>query len=173
MRRVPLCCLGLALSLLSGCQSFMDNPYFKVEESGLNWVEIRHYTIATHPQRVRVRIDGNGIVTVREGTSPLVGNPFAADVNSTRWEDIRESRVTVSREEAVVLFQTMVDRGLFVKQEKPDEDAEEFNKEQVYVSANIQCKTTSSSDPVTDPDLLEHLKMIVLMFYHPTPASKK
>lgn len=162
---------GLLLTLLCGCQNFMDNPYFTVKESGLNWVEIRQYAITTPTQRIRVRIDGNGIITVREGTSPLVGNPFAYDINNARWEDIRESRITVPREEVQVLFQTMVDRGLFVKQEKPDEEM--LKKEAVYVSANIQCKTTSSSDPVTDPELLEHLKMIVLMFYHPTPARKR
>ncbi len=149
----------------------MDNPFFTVEESGLNWVEIRQYSISAKTQRIRVRIDGNGIVTVREGTSPLVGNPFAADVNNERWEDIRESRVTIPRDEARFLFQTMVDRGLFVDQKKPDKDDEK--KEAVYVSANIQCKTAGSADPVTDPELLDHLKMIVQMFYHPTPTRRR
>ncbi len=167
----PLLLLGLAAALVSGCATFWENPYFTVKESGLNWVEIRQYAIGTRTQRIRVRIDGNGIVTVREGTSPLVGNPFAADVNNSRWDDIRESRITIPREEAQLLFQTMVDRGLFVKQEKPDKEAPD--KEAVYVSANVQCKTTSSSDPVTDPELLDHLKMVVMMFYHPTPVRKR
>jgi hypothetical protein len=149
----------------------MEDPFFTVKESGLNWVEIRHYTISSKTHRVRVRIDGSGIVTVREGTSPLVGNPFASDVNNERWEDIRERRLTIPREEAQFLFQTMVDNGLFVKQEKPDEEM--LKKEAVYVSANVQCKTTSSSDPVTDPELLDHLKLVVQMFYHPTPARKR
>ena len=160
-----------ATLLLCGCRNFLEDPFFTVKESGLNWVEIRQYTISSHPQRVRVRIDGNGIVTVREGTSPLVGNPFASDVSNERWDDIRETRITIPREEAQFLFQTMVDKGIFVKQDKPDKEM--LKKEAVYISANVQCKTTSSSDPVTDPDLLDHLKMVVLMFYHPAPARKR
>lgn len=173
MRNFITVLLSLGAALLCGCRNFMEDPYFTVKESGLNWVEIRQYSIASNTHRVRVRIDGNGIVTVREGTSPLVGNPFAADVNNERWEDIRESRLTIPRDEARFLFQTMVDRGLFVKQEKPDDKTLKEEKDSVFVSANIQCKTTSSPDPVTDPDLLDHLKMVVLMFYHPTPARRR
>ncbi len=150
----------------------MTNPKFEVKESGLNWVEIRQYTIGPHTQRVRVRIDGSGIITVREGSSPLVGNPYAHDVNNAQWADIRESRVTIPREEANLLFQTLVDRGLFVKQEAvKDKNVEEG--EFFYVSANIQNKTAGSRDPVSDLDLIDHLKMIVMMFYHPTPVRKQ
>lgn len=171
MRKTANLLLLVGISALTGCQNFMDNPYFTVKESALNWVEVRQYTIAERTQRVRVRIDGSGIVTVREGTSPLVGDPFASNVNHERWEDIRESRITIPREDAQFLFQTMVDKGLFVEQKKPKD--EDIKKGAVYVSANIQCKTTSSSDPVTDPDLLDHLKMIVQMYYHPTPLQKR
>jgi hypothetical protein len=171
MRIISIASLFLGAILICGCQNFMDNPYFTVKESALNWVEIRQYTISDRTQRVRVRIDGSGIVTVREGTSPLVGDPFAANVNHERWDDIRESRLTIPREDVQFLFQTMVDKGLFVEQKKPDD--EEIKKGAVYVSANIQCKTTSSSDPVTDPDLLDHLKMIVQMYYHPTPLKRR
>jgi hypothetical protein len=170
MRSVYLFSFCLAATLFCGCQSPMENPFFTVKESGLNWVEIRQYKLAARTQRVRVRIDGNGIVTVREGTSPLVGNPFACDVNNQQWDDIRESRVTIPREEAQFLFQKLVDRGLFVKQEKPKD---EIKDEALYVSANIQNKTAGSTDPVTDPELIEHLRMQVMMFYHPTPLRKR
>lgn len=164
-----VCCLAAALA---GCQNTMENPFFGVKESGLNWVEIRQYTVGTRTQRVRVRIDGSGIVTIREGTSPLVGNPYANDAANAQWADIRESRVTIPREEAALLMQTLVDRGLFVKQDKPKDD-DKKQGEYLYASANIQCKTAGSRDPVTDPDLIEHLKMIVMMFYHPTPTRKQ
>lgn len=157
-------------ALLGGCQNPMENPYFSVKESGLNWIEIRHYTMSKNTQRVRVRLDGNGVVTVREGTSPLVGNPFAKDVNSPQWNDIRESRLTIPREDAVVLFQGLVDKGLFEKPKKPEKVEE---ADQIYVSANIQNKTVTYVDPVGDPDLAEQLKMMVLMFYHPQPKRNR
>lgn len=170
MRKVHVIFSALAAILFSGCQNPMENPFFTVKESGLNWVEIRQYTLGTHTQRVRVRIDGNGIVTVREGTSPLVGNPFAYDISNETWADIRETRLTIPREEAVLLFQKLVDCGLFVKQEKSKDAPEDVS---LFVSANIQNKTAGSSDPVSDPDLIEHLKMQVMMFYHPTPLRKR
>lgn len=166
----------LALFALAGCQSEMENPFFRVKESGLNWVEIRQYKVGKHTHRVRVRIDGNGIVTVREGTSPLVGNPYAHDVTNSQWGDIRETRVNISRDEANLLFQTLVDRGLFVKNLKTKEDKNEAGDskdgEYLYVSANIQNKTASTKDPLGDPDIVEHLSNIVMMFYHPTPLRK-
>ena len=193
--RYVILALACGLSALTGCQNPMENPYFRVKESGLNWVEIRQYKIGTHTQRIRVRLDGNGIVTVREGTSPLVGNPFASDVTHSQWADIRETRLNIPRDEALLLMQTLVDRGLFDKQKKPKKnqvkserdveggptsgDAREnkdvqgqMPEEYFYVSANIQCKTAGSRDPVTDPDLIEHLKMIVMMFYRPTPVRR-
>lgn len=168
-RNVFLPVLGsVSAVLFCGCLSLMDNPYFTVEESGLNWVDIRHYELNKNKPRVRVRLDGNGIVTVREGTSPLVGNPFARDVDNVQWNDIRESRVTIPREEMVLLFQTLVDKGLFEKPKKPD-DVEKAD--QIYVSANIQNKTVTYVDPVANPDLAEQLTTIVLMFYHPQPRK--
>jgi len=159
---------SLSAVLFCGCMSPMENPYFTVEESGLNWVDIRHYELGKNKPRVRVRLDGNGIVTVREGTSPLVGNPFAKNVDNPQWNDIRETRVTISRDEAVFLFQSLVDKGLFEKPKKPD-DIEKAN--QIYVSANIQNKTVTYVDPVGDPDLAEQLMMVVWMFYHPQPRK--
>ncbi|MDD4017502.1 MAG: hypothetical protein PHV28_06105 [Kiritimatiellae bacterium] len=161
---------SLSAVLFCGCMSPMENPYFTVEESGLNWVDIRHYELGKNKPRVRIRLDGNGIVTVREGTSPLVGNPFAKNVDNLQWNDIRESRVTIPREEAVFLFQALVDKGLFEKPKKPD-DIEKAN--QIYVSANIQNKTVTYVDPVGDPDLAEQLTTIVWMFYHPQPRKRR
>lgn len=166
MRYRMLFSAAFSLALLGGCQHPMENPYFPVKESGLNWVEIRHYALGKNTQRVRVRLDGNGVVTVREGTSPLVSNPFAKDVNNAQWNDIRETRVNIPREDAVVLFQGLVDKGLFEKPKKPEKVEE---ADQIYVSANIQNKTVTYVDPVGDSELAEQLKMMVLMFYHPQP----
>ncbi|HOE60447.1 MAG TPA: hypothetical protein P5125_00260 [Kiritimatiellia bacterium] len=159
-----------ALVIVCGCQHPMENPYFTVTESGLNWVDIRHYRIGNPTQRVWVRLDGNGIVTVREGSSPLVSNPFAKDMTHQQWYDIRETRLTIPRHEAVFLFQTLVDKGLFEKPVKPKNIEE---ADQIYVSANIQNKTVSYVDPIGDPDLAEQCRLLVMMFHHPKPRARK
>jgi hypothetical protein len=163
----------LLAALLCGCATLIGNPYFKVKESGLNWVSIRHYNFKTKPvQRVSVRIDGSGIVTVREGTSALVSNPFAAGSDAQNWNDIRETRVTLPREEVVPLFQMLVDRGLFAERKKSDVVS---TNEVIFVSANIQNKTCGSETDVygSDPELAEHLKTVLMMFYHPQPKSRR
>lgn len=164
----------LVTALFCGCLSFLDNPFFTVEESGLNWVSIRHYNYKVTPiQRVSVRIDGNGIVTVREGSSILVCNPFAsAGKDAPNWNDIRETRITLPREEVIPIFQMLVDRGLF--QERFKSDSVNTN-ESIFVSANIQCKTCGSEDDIfgSDPELAESLKSVLLMFYHPKPKQRR
>jgi hypothetical protein len=151
----------------------MDNPHFTVKESGLNWVSIRHYDYRVTPiRRVALRLDGNGIVTVREGTSLLVTNPFAANNTDPSWNDIVESRVTLPPAETTRIFQMLVDQGLFEERRKGDSAN---TNEAVFVSANIQNKTCGSEDDIfgSDPDLAEHLKNVVLMFYHPQPKRRR
>ena len=173
--RTRVCSATLLLFTVAfcGCSSFLENPYFKVEESGLNWVSIRHYNYRTTPiQRVNIRIDGNGFVSVTEGTSMLVTHPFAAKHTETTWNDSYESRITIQREEATLLFQALVDQGLFKERRKGDSVN---TNEAVFVSANIKGKTCGNQDDVfgSDPDLAEHLKNVVLMFYRPQPRQRR
>ncbi|MDR2850354.1 MAG: hypothetical protein LBW77_07460 [Verrucomicrobiota bacterium] len=163
----------LAAAALCGCVSFFENPYFTVKESGLNWLSIRLYNSRTTPiQRVSVRIDGNGIVTVREGASPLVTNPFAANNADPHWNDIVESRVNLPPDETTRIFQMLVDQGLFKERRKGDSTN---TNESIFASANIQGKTCGSEDDIfgSDSDLAEHLKSVVLMFYHPQPRRRR
>ena len=173
MRNFRLCSvLLLVAAVLCGCQNFVFSPYFTVKESGLNWVSIRHYNQRVDPiQRVSVRIDGNGMVTVREGSSMLVTNPFAANASDSHWNDIRETRLTLTREEVIPLFQMLVDKGLFKERVKGTSVA---TNEAIFVSADIEGKTCGSEDDIygIDPELAEHLKMVMMMFYHPQPMQR-
>jgi hypothetical protein len=178
MRKIIFALLSiLAITVvLCGCEHFVFSPYFKVEESGLNWVWIRHYNFRKTPiQRVSVRIDGNGMVTVREGASQLVSNPFASNMKDENWGDIRESRIMLSREEVVPLFQMLVDRGLFKERIVNDKNKAAETNESIFVSANINGKACGSEDDVftLDADLAEHLKLVMLMFYHPQPKQRR
>ena len=174
MRNVLLCSLLVfAVAVFCGCQEFLFSPYFTVKESGLNWVSIRHYNYKATPiQRVNVRIDGNGMVTVLEGSSMLVNNPFAANANESHWNDIRETRITLTREEIVPLFQMLVDKGLFKERLKGECVV---TNEAIFASANIDGKTCGSEDDIfgIDPELAEHLKMVLMMFYHPQPKQRR
>ena len=164
--------LFVGMALAGGCTSFVtENPYFTVKDSGLNWVEIRQYDMSGANRRVHVRIDGNGFVQVREGTSQQVSNAFAKQYDNSAWNDVRLRRITVSRDDAQAIFQQLVDAGLFVK-ERPDEQKPDLSKQALFVSANIQGKMTSSPDAVADPRLLEQLRLVVLMFYHPQPVRR-
>jgi hypothetical protein len=163
----------LAALACYGCVNLVDNPHFAVKESGLNWVSIRHYNYRAQPiQRVDMRLDGSGIVTMREGASLLVTNPFAANNVDPNWNDIVESRITIPREEMTRIFQMLVDQGLFEERRKGDSIN---TNEAIFVSANIQSKTCGSEHDVfgSDPDLAEHLKNMVLMFYHPQPKRRR
>jgi len=173
MRYLPHFFALLGVAAICGCQGFVMSPYFTVKESGLNWISIRHYNYRSNPvQRVNVRIDGNGIVSVREGTSMLVTNPYAKNASDPNWNDLRETRITLSREEVVPMFQMLVDRGLFKDRFKGDSVN---TNEAIFVSANIDNKTCGSDDDIfcCDADLAEHLKNVVLMFYHPQPRNRR
>ena len=175
MRNRTLCLAFLAVTVLCGCQAYLFSPYFTVKENGLNWIAIRHYNYKTTPiQRVNVRIDGGGMVTVREGTSMLVNNPFAANASESHWNDIRETRITLTPGEVVPLFQMLVDKGLFKERVKLGKESVTTN-EAIFVSANLEGKTCGSEDDIfeVDPDLAESLKMITLLFYHPQPKQRR
>lgn len=168
-------CLAFAVVFGCGCEHFVFSPYFTVKESGLNWVSIRQYNYKSDPiQRVSVRIDGNGLVTVREGSSMLVSNAFAARSSDSQWNDIREDHITLPPEEVLPLFQMLVDKGLF-KERCKGSNTTTNNSEAIFVSANIDGNACGSEDDIygIDPDLAEHLKMVVMMFYHPQPRNRR
>lgn len=179
MRNLLFTLLASLIVVFTGCiwHSGINEPYFKVESSNLNWVEIRQYETVGLKRRIRLRIEGNGIVTVKDGTSALVGNSFAANNKSDSWEDIREKRITISEEDTNRIFQSLVDAGLFETyeaipfiDEKPKPSTNETSF--VYVAANINNKTTGSADPIGKPDLLEQLKVVILTFYQPQPIRR-
>jgi hypothetical protein len=179
MKNLIYLLLAFFIVVFAGCRySPVDQPYFTVKSSALNWVEIRQYETGGRETRIRLRIDGNGVVNVRDGTSALVGNTFAANIKSENWDDIRENRISIPEEDVLLIFQSLVDAGLFYRPQVipyvtdvPTLSTNETSL--VYVTANINNKTVGSSDPVAEPVLLERLKLIVLTFYKPRPIRKQ
>jgi hypothetical protein len=179
MRNLLFTLLAALVVVVTGCvwHSGVNETHFQVESSGLNWVEIRQYETIGVKRRIKLRIDGNGMVSLREGTSALVSNQFAANHKQNNWEDIREKRITLSEDDTRLIFQSLVDAGLFEKHEEipfVDETpvASSNDTSFVYVSANINNKTVGSADPIGKPELLEQLKIVVLTFYQPRPIRQ-
>lgn len=161
-------------AVLCGCRYIPEEKIFEVKESGLNWLDIKYFNYRRQPIiRVSVRVDGTGFVDVREGASQLVSNDFAANTKDVQWGDVRHSRISIPPEEATQLFQTLVDAGLFKDRYKWNNNV--HSNEAIFAVANINNKTTGSQDDIytTDPDLAEHLKNVVLMFYHPSPQRRR
>ncbi len=152
----------VALTLVIGCfNPFFTNPHFRVEESGLNWIEVYSKQIPG-AQLTRLRIDGSGIVKVRSGSSPLVGDSYAKDPANASWEDIRNSQLTIPRQEVVQIFQELVNNGLFVEQKMQDDSP---SNHLIRVSGNIDNHTVNAI--IFDPVLHEHLKSLVMLFDRP------
>ena len=167
-KNICLLILATVFIFTTGCfDPFYHNPYFRVDESSLNWLEI-YYKHISSKKLVRVRIDGGGVIKIREGTSPLVGNEFANDNRNEKWEDIRDYQLTISKEEANRIFQELINNGLFLEQKKSGDSPE---KNAIMAFGNIQNHTIYST--IYDPDLYEHLNALVLMFYHPRPRRRK
>lgn len=165
---------AILVTVVCGCRFVTEDPIFEVKESGLNWLEIRYFNYRRKPiTRVRIHINGSGFVEVREGTSALVSNEFAANTKDAQWADIHQTRLNIAPEEAQLYFQQLVDAGLFKKRYKWGSNV--HSNEAIFAFANINNKTTGDRDDIwtTDPDLAEHLKNIVLMFYHPSPSRRR
>ena len=155
------------LTLINGCvDPFYQNPYFQVEESGLNWLEIYNKEVSSK-KLVRVRIDGGGVVNIREGTSPLVGDAFAKDIKNKRWEDIRNHQLTIPSDEANRIYQGLINNGLFTEQKKNDDSPE---NDIIMAFGNIDNHTVYST--IYDADLHEHLKSLVLLFNRPRQRKR-
>lgn len=163
MKRFMLTIISITvLTLISGCfDPFYNNPYFAVEDSALNWLEIYNKQ-ASSKKLTRVRIDGSGIVKIKTGTSPLVGDAFAKDSTNAQWEDIRNDQITIPRDESVRIFQGLVNNGLFLEQKKNDDSPED---DIIMAFGNIGNHTVYST--IYDADLHEHLKSLILLFNRP------
>lgn len=172
-QKIFACMLGVAL-LVTGCRYVHEDPNFEVNDSALNWIEIHYANYRRLPlRRVRLKIDGNGFVDLREGTSALVSNSFAANSADENWHDMRQQRLHIEPDVARNLFQRLVDAGLF--EERWRMGSAVNTNEAIFVYANFNNHTTGSHDDVftTDPDLAENLKNTVMMFYHPSPRRRR
>lgn len=120
------CAVACALGVLAGCtkrdidQWYAGPPIITVRSSSLNWVEIYYSETATSVP-VRVDMRAEGMVTIYRGRSSQVMDSFAYDYDSTNWNDQTKKVVTLSRNTFQYALQSLVNAGLLVIEEEPEE----------------------------------------------------
>ena len=163
--------IPLASSLVSGCGPFWIDPYITVKESSLNWVIIHYYNMNRQPiRRVGVEIYGNGLVTVKKGTSEQVSNDFAKRYKDENWGNVKTHRLQIDPKEANDIFQNLVNNGLLDREKTFKASKKSSPNRFIAVKANVGNQTYSDNVNMfeEDPDLAEHLLDVVREFEHPS-----
>ena len=157
--------------LVHGCGPFWVDPYITVEESSLNWVAIHYYNMNKTPiRRIGVEMYGNGLVTVKKGTSELVSNDFAKGYKHDDWSNIRTKRIQIDPKDATDIFQNLVNHGVLDREKTWKASKKSKFDRFIAVKANISNQTYSEPDNIfeVDPDLAELLLDVIREFDDPT-----
>ena len=168
--------LALIAAAISGCGLFWDDPYVKVTDSPLNWIEIHYYNATREPiRRVNVRITGSGRVEVKSGTARRVSDSFAKDIAGDTVANYRERVYDVNADHVCEVFQDLVNAGLFDKDKMFRKTRHPSNGRFVAVRAAINNKTYSDPKNIfeEDPELAERIYNIVIEFNRPFLGRKK
>lgn len=104
--------LALAAFMASGCALFREKPLTEVNDSQLNWLNVRYHPASKDKKPCCLNIVGVGSVEFKQGRSPLVFNSFSQDVGNPLWGDIEEEKLGVTPEQARWIMQLFVDAGL-------------------------------------------------------------
>lgn len=161
---------SLLLLGLMGCGPFWVDPYIVVKESSLNWVDIHYYNLNKMPiRRIGVEIYGNGLVSVKKGTSELVSNDFAKKYESEDWSKIKTLRIQIDPKDANDIFQRLVNYGLLDREKTGKASKKDKIDRFIAVRANICNNTYSDNINIfeADPDLAEELLDVVREFESP------
>ena len=164
-----VCCAACAL--VAGCGPFWVDPYITVKDSPLNWVEIHYYNLNHKPiRRTAIYLSGAGYVELRKGTSELVSNDFAKQVDSETWGDIKTQRMAVDPAHVKDLMQNLVNYGVLDREKTGRGSSKSEEDRFIAVKANISANTYSEQVNIfeADPDLAEQLLDVVREFDVPT-----
>ncbi len=176
MRRMVLA-VSAAVCLLAGCtHPIFDNEYPTVNEFDVNRADIV-YVDKKLGNPVRVQITGAGVVDVETGSSPLLTDSFSIDTSHVQWNDIQRGHQTISREDARMIFQALVNHGLCRKEppelEKPPAGLPaDFKPErQARVVANFNGRIIKR-EVVFDELLLGHIEYVTKVFLRQSKGKR-
>ena len=167
---------AMTFAFLAGCGVFWEDPFFPVEVSPLNWVEIHYYNASKQPiRRTSVRLTGSGTVEVRTGDARRISDDFAKDLAGSDAA-YSERRFEVDAEHVRDVFQRLVNAGLFDRDRcfKTADEEDLVEGRFIAVRAAIDNKTYSEHDNLfqTDPDLGEIAHNVVLEFRRPSAGRR-
>ena len=168
--------LLLPLAFIAGCGLLFDDPYVDVTNTPLNWCEVHYYNATRDPiRRTTVRITGLGLVEVKTGTSRRVSDSFAKNFTDSTWDDIVTRQYTVDPEHVRVVFQNLVNAGLFDRDKIFRSTKHPPAGRFIAVRAAFDNKTFSEPYNMfeEDPELAERLYNLVLEFSRPVVRRRK
>ena len=168
--------LLLPLAFIAGCGLLFDDPYVNVTTTPLNWCEVHYYNATRDPiRRTTVRVTGLGLVEVKTGTSRRVSDSFAKNNADATWDDITTSQYTVDPEHVRVVFQNLVNAGLFDRDKIFRSTKHPPAGRFIAVRAAFDNKTFSEPYNMfeEDPELAERLYNLVLEFSRPVVRRRK
>ncbi len=97
-----------AAALIAGCAT---TP-IEVNDSQLNWLNIKFQPAATGAKPCRINLVGSGSIEFMEGLSPRVANSFSQDTEHEHWQDIYQEKLGVPPDIIRGWMQMFVDAGI-------------------------------------------------------------
>jgi hypothetical protein len=112
------CSVALNLALLVGCQTFdsMNQVRFEADPSPLDYIQFRRVMPGAPgrpAQVIRFDLSGTGYLEYQAGRSERTSDPFWQQSDSADWQDLRRDVITLTPEETTLVFQRVVDTGIF------------------------------------------------------------
>jgi len=128
---VPALCLAC---VACGPYWYRHPELFTVASSHLNYVQI-YCQASENAPRQRCDLRDNGQVIFREGRSVSVGDDFNIEYKDRHFTDDRTTYFNMDLTLFNASLQALVDAGLFMEEEKPEDDTPVYPK--ILVKANI------------------------------------
>jgi hypothetical protein len=155
-----------------GCMMLANkdpNPALVVQESQLNWLEVRYFPRPGQPP-VLLSLQGSGHIRIKRGSSPLAGDDFSQDVANVKWTDLHEDQINLTPAQVREIFQSLVDRGLL---REPDKD---FVASATRDMPTARITGKLDTEPVArlalEPELVGYIRSLLQLFDEHKPADE-
>ncbi len=134
--------------LSAGCRS-LNEVRFTANPSPLDYAQFRCTRISPQSGReetLRLDLSGSGFLEITTGRSERVRDPFWKPSEDPEWQDIRRDQVFLSPQETAVIFQALVDAGIFNHRHDPKDHPPPHHLA-VLVSVGARKKLLLTSHP--------------------------
>ncbi len=149
MQSILLATVTAALTVTAGCSS-LTQVRFTVQSSSLDYVQFRSTRPSSSggaPSVVKLELAGSGYLEYISGRSERVRDAFWQESAAPNWQDIRTDHVVLTQDETVVIYQRLVDAGVFDNVRRQQTDAASAHLA-VLASIRFRKKLVLTSDPV-------------------------